>query len=1169
MVIAGGGISGLALAAALQAAPEASRPKVIVMERDASAEARRQGYGVTLSETNAALAGLGILEDLRASNTRSCAHWTFKDDGAVLGYFGLAFLPEERGKPTTNGVTNLRVPRNRVREILLRRLLPGTVRFGCRVIDYEEVTNDDNASSSVSVVIETRKIDDVVGGGAGRAEPAENDVDAKTETETETVRGVSLLVASDGVRSAVQRIRMPGASLNYLGVVLITGFTTLRHPLLEKQGFYTLDGARARIFTMPFRRADDDDADADADEKAPAVCTSMWQISVRVTEAEAMALAKAPRSTTADERTPVRRADSPYDDANFTQTKFPPLGSVRAFVRAVAGTWHAPVPAMFDATDWANVWAGPLYDRDEPPKPPTGANATSRVVAVGDAAHPMSPFKGMGANTALFDAWHLARWLMKAPPPRAVACFEREMVARAWVKVRASREACVAFHSAAAITGAKKSFAGVAPERAPAFLETLAARNVGAALADRLEAETKAALVEFRASSGETRGDDRRVKPYAYLKSPSEDVRKSSEVGAESAETPTPYGLTSVVDANEKRVSCSVSSKGRRVPPPALASRVEDAFHEAMRRCHLAPLTADESAVARTLVPAAASRKARPAHDWTSRAALKIAHGRAKEKRETTRFSSSLRTESGAPVGFPDFERFEGSPNAERCDGPDALAARLARVAAEVLSAETPRGEKREERTAAAVDDDANTSVASARASPEGQLFVVSAVRRAALSRSGLATCVGCGKFYAVHGGGLRQHWARGGDSKACASAAAAASNASMTDAEASAATGGLVGAAVESSAWRGAGEGRPGPWRETMRVIERDENERGETGASGASDGENGENGENDISVATISTPLGSRGSEGSRDKAPDDHSASAGEISKLRRRNAGLAAAATGDVAAMRAAFAAGAFDPADDADPHGSGALHWAAGGGHQAACEWLVDARNVLVNATRRKDGRAPLHWAARNGRLETCAWLVSRGADANAATYDGDTPFNLAVWRGHDDVARFFVSLGGVDPRRTNRWGCNALLWACIRTREDENENENDRGDGRPSETRKKGVLATVRWLVDELDVPVDVVNVNGHGAIHKCAIYGHGDVIDWLIDRDDARVAAGDPKRPALLDAAHFAPDDRNSAPSDLAATNGHVALSATLRRLEDRRSRVPAVYDGGETRAR
>ena len=225
-----------------------------------------------------------------------------------------------------------------------------------------------------------------------------------------------------------------------------------------------------------------------------------------------------------------------------------------------------------------------------------------------------------------------------------------------------------------------------------------------------------------------------------------------------------------------------------------------------------------------------------------------------------------------------------GSPDAERCDSPDALAARLARVAAEVLSAETPRGEKREERTAAenqsaataihqnAVDDDANTSVASARASPEGQLFVVSAIRRAALSRSGLATCVGCGKFFAVHGGGLRQHWARGGDSKACASAAAAASNASMTDAEASAATGGLVGAAVESSAWRGAGEGRPGPWREAMRAIERD-------GDASDDDAEN-------VSVATVAAATAS-----SRTKflAPANASSSSEskELRKLRRHH------------------------------------------------------------------------------------------------------------------------------------------------------------------------------------------------------------------------------------------------------------------------------------------
>lgn len=1114
----------MALAAALQAAPEASRPKVIVMERDASAEARRQGYGVTLSETNAALAGLGILEDLRASNTRSCAHWTFKDDGSVLGYFGLAFLPEERKKPKRDRLTNLRVPRNRVREILLARLLPGTVRFGCRVVDYEEVR--DGTESSVVVVIEKRvpsSDDDAseddkkkVGGGAGRPEWAENQVkktggvdEGSSFVSTETLRGVSMLVASDGVRSAVQRRRMPGASLNYLGVVLITGFTALRHPLLTNRGFYTLDGKRARIFTMPFSSpespddSDDSSARDDGNETSSmkqganderVLSKSMWQISVRVAEAEARALARAPRATASD-------FDSLAD----------PFSSVRAFVFAVAGAWHDPVPAMFKETDWEEVWCGPLYDRDEPPRPKTGADATSRVTAVGDAAHPMSPFKGMGANTALFDAWHLARWLAKAPVPRAIACFEREMFTRAWGKVRASREACVTFHSAAAIDETACEFAGVAPELVPSFLKTLRRAGVGAALGARLEAETAQALREFRSLSLGLSADER-VKPYAYRK-----AKQGDDAAGTANET---QSSRSGGDANDVSKRFVVDSSRRRVPPPALASRVEAAFHEAVRLLGAPPLTADEAEVARWLVPAAASRKARSAHDWTSRAALKIAHERRKKK------TSSQPTERE--------QRPNASPRPEDAEGGDAFAARLARVCAEVLE-ETLLTEES--------DDVQKNVVAWARASPDGQLFVVSGARRGALSQSGLATCVGCGKFFAVHGGGLRQHWARGGDGKACASAAAAATNASMTDAEAKKATGGLVGAGVESSAWRGAGEGRPGPWRETMRLIER---------GGGVEDRERDVL--QNVSVATVTTTKKSV-----KESVEESPATASPELAKLRRKNAGLAAAAAGDVAAMAFECERGAFDPVADVDPHGSSALHWAAGGGHVAACEWLVREKHVPVDATRRKDGRAPTHWAARNGRLDVLAWLVSRGADANATTYDGDTPFNLAVWQGHDHVARFLVETGGVDPTRRNRWGCNALLWACTRTRRGATPEEKVVGDAFFDERETKNersVLETVKWLVDELGVPVDVVNVNGHGAIHKCAIYGHGEVIDWL-------TSSVNEKR-GWLDARHFAPDDRNSAPSDLARTNGHVALSATLRALEDRQSRVPVVYDGG-----
>ena len=184
-------------------------------------------------------------------------------------------------------------------------------------MDYEEVTSEEKGGADVTVFVETVKQSDApVGGGAGRPEWAENDARSGRATSrrndssaTETLRGVSLLVASDGARSAVQRRRMPGASLNYLGVVLITGFTTLAHPLLEKQGFYTLDGARARIFTMPFETPN---AEADGSEAGPktnenaCVRKSMWQISVRVAEAEARA-ARVAEELLAEEEVEDRR----------------------------------------------------------------------------------------------------------------------------------------------------------------------------------------------------------------------------------------------------------------------------------------------------------------------------------------------------------------------------------------------------------------------------------------------------------------------------------------------------------------------------------------------------------------------------------------------------------------------------------------------------------------------------------------------------------------------------------------------------------------------------------------------------------------------------------------------------------------------------------------------
>jgi len=81
------------------------------------------------------------------------------------------------------------------------------------------------------------------------------------------------------------------------------------------------------------------------------------------------------------------------------------------------------------------------------------------MTCIGDAAHPMSPFKGQGANQAIVDSLELGRELYrymnqtkgtKDPGGEALeevlGAFEASMFKRAGVKVRKSREACGFLH---------------------------------------------------------------------------------------------------------------------------------------------------------------------------------------------------------------------------------------------------------------------------------------------------------------------------------------------------------------------------------------------------------------------------------------------------------------------------------------------------------------------------------------------------------------------------------------------------------------------------------------------------------------------------------------------------------------------------------------------------
>ena len=136
--------------------------------------------------------------------------------------------------------------------------------------------------------------------------------------------------------------------------------------------------------------------------------------------------------------------------------------------------------------------------------------------------------------------------------------------------------------------------------------------------------------------------------------------------------------------------------------------------------------------------------------------------------------------------------------------------------------------------------------------------------------------------------------------------------------------------------------------------------------------------------------------------------------------------------------------------------------------------------ISPNIQDSNDGNTPLHLACVSGLMDIVMGLESLSSTNYDITNNSNLPpIYLAVLRGHNDIVKFLILSGKVDPYKEYLPHYNLLYYAC-----------------------KKGKLEITKYLVEEVKMQINIPNSATDGTPFHAAVANNLDCLKYLISKE-------------------------------------------------------------------